>query len=374
MGWRIGIDCHDIDGQYHGSRTHIIEIFSRVIRIAPEINFYLFTANPERLPYIYRHFPNPNVHTVHVKSYNPIDRLVCQLPKMQKKYSIDILHTQYFIPIPSLSPVIVTIHDILFETHPQYFGRRFKMFSRFLIRWSALRSCHVITGSQYCKASLIQRYRIQPERITVINNAADSSRFHPGPDGINTVLDYGLLPKRYILTIGRLEPRKNHANLLRAYANIANMNTDVPPLVIVGPPDPFFRHLHSEVERLGLRDRVVFLSNIADIALPAIIRHATLFVYPSWAEGFGIPVLEAMQSGVPVICSNTTAFPEVAGKAACLINPGDVQQISTALIAILSSPEKQMEMSKAGLIQSSKFSWDTAAESLLALYQNILSN
>jgi glycosyltransferase involved in cell wall biosynthesis len=374
MGWRIGIDFHDIDGKYQGSRTHIIEIFSRIIRMAPEIDFYLFCAHPESLHLISNDFLHPNVHPVCVKAYNAIDRLMFQLPKMQMKYSIDIMHTQYFIPIPSLSPAIVSIHDILFETHPQYFGRRFKTFSRFLIRWSALRSCHVITGSQYCKAALIQRYRVQPERITVIHNAADSIRFYPGSDGVGTVQECGLSSKRYILTVGRLEPRKNHHNLLNAYARLVSTCGDIPTLVIVGPHDPFYQHLYREVERLGLCDRVVFLSNIDDSQLPAIFRHAKLFVYPSWAEGFGIPVLEAMQSGVPVICSNTTAFPEVAGKAASLVDPADVQQISTAMAAILSNSDIQTKMTEAGLLRSSEFSWSMAAESVLGVYRAILSN
>ena len=143
---RIGIDFHVVDGIYQGSRTHVIDLFSEVIRISPDIHFVLFLANTDFLKKFSPVFSAANVELVHMPHTNPIKRLCLQLPIYQRKYRLDILHTQYILPIPSLAKGIVTIHDVLFESHPEYFTPLFILRSRILVRLSAWRAQHIFTN------------------------------------------------------------------------------------------------------------------------------------------------------------------------------------------------------------------------------------
>jgi glycosyltransferase involved in cell wall biosynthesis len=176
----------------------------------------------------------------------------------------------------------------------------------------------------------------------------------------------GLIPGEYLLTVGRLEPRKNHQRLLRAFAALPSPR---PKLAIVGQRDFRFEEILALRDELGLREDVVFLEDVKDAALPALYRHACLFVYPTLAEGFGMPVIEAMASGVPVITSNTTALPEVAGEAAVLVDPHDVGAITAAMRELMQDHLRVGRMRVAGLVHARSFSWDAEAAKLAGTYR-----
>jgi len=357
LGLKIGIDFHVVDGIYQGSRTYLIELFSRGIEMAPEHEFYLFLDNPDSLAQYGHAFSRPNVRPIRMARSNPAKRLCLQLPALQKRYSLDLLHVQYIMPVPSLCPVVATIHDILFESHPQFFNKAFTLRSKLLVRRTAMKARHIFTCSEFSGREIISRYGIEKSRISVIPYGADMKKFHPGDAGADVVEKYGVEPKGYILTVGRLEPRKNHLNLLRAYSSIPG----APPLVIVGQPDFSYRKIHEETARLGIQDRVKFLSGIADSELPAFYRNALLFAYPSWAEGFGLPPLEAFASGVPVVSSDTTSLKELATGAAALVDPNDIGSISSAIREILNDEKRRSELIVKGLERAVEFSWDRAA-------------
>ena len=366
MNRRIGIDFHVVNGKYQGSRTHVIGLFSRAVAMAPDVEFFLFLDRPEVFRDCSPAFASPNVQAIRMEQMHPIKRLCFQLPKMQRKYALDLLHTQYTMPIPSLCPCVVTIHDVLFESHPQYFSWPFRARFKILISRSVQRARHLFTVSQFSKSEIVNRYGVDPGKITVILNAVDTTRFFPGKQSLEILQHQGLRSNEYILTAGRLEPRKNHLTLLRAYTLLGVF---APPLVIVGQPDFGYHQIHREVDRLGMRKRVKFLSDVGDEELPILMRHAALFVYPSWAEGFGIPPLEAMASGVPVICSNTTSLPEVAGNAAFLINPNSIEQLADGIRKILGDADVRRKMRETGLVQARKFSWEIAAQKTLEGYK-----
>jgi len=369
MSFKVGVDFHVLDGKYQGSRTHLVELFSRVVVMAPEIDFYFFLDKVEALAGCSPAFASPNVHPVRMPHAGPVKRLCWQLPKMQREYSLDLMHTQYVGPLPSFSPCVVTIHDILFETHPQYFTRFFVLRSRAMMRLAAMRSRRVFTVSEFTKAELIKRYSVSPDRLTVIHNGVDRRKFFPGPDGAEHLARWGLSSNGYILSVGRLEPRKNHCALLDAYASIG---PSAPPLVIVGQRDFSFGAIFQTLERLELTQRVRILEDVDDDDLPVIYRHAKLFVYPSWAEGFGIPPLEAMASGIPVISSNTTAIPEVTGDAALLIDPGSPVQIAEGMTRVMGDDPLRRDMVAKGLARALEFSWENAAKKTLEGYADAL--
>ena len=366
---RIGLDFHVVDGIYQGSRTHVLELFSEVIRLSPDISFFLFLEKTDSLLAISPSFALPNVEIVYMPHANPIKRLCWQLPMLQRKYRLDILHTQYIIPIINNCKGIVTIHDILFESHPQYFSSLFRFRSKILMRLSARRSSHVFTVSEYSKNEMINRYQIAHEGISVLYNGVDNKRFFVGNDGVEVISKRGLTSKRYLLSVGRLEPRKNHVNLLKAFALTRSTGM---PLVIVGQPHFGYDSIYQTITDLNIQEKVIIINNVMDEKLPAFYRHAKVFVYPTWAEGFGMPLLEAMASGVPVISSNTTSIPEVVGDSGILVDPGDVDAIATAINDLISDKKLYSETSHRGIERAAMFRWDIPAEKVRNVYFSCL--
>jgi glycosyltransferase involved in cell wall biosynthesis len=297
---------------------------------------------------------------------NPFKRLYGTLPRLCKAHSIDIVHTQYVLPWPVKCRTVVTIHDVLFETHPQFFTRFFVLRSRWLMRLAARNADHVFTVSEFCKTEISRLYGVSKSNITVIHNAADFNRFQPGDAGIEHVQARGLISKGYILSVGRLEPRKNHQRLVEAYAQLG---PNALPLVLVGQRDFHFAGVFDAIERHQLQDRVKILENVSDVELPALYRHAQIFAYPAFAEGFGMPPLEAMASGTAVISSNTTAIPEVVDSAGLLIDPHDVNALACALKTLMNSTEQCTRLAQAGLSRARVFSWQKSAQQMLNIYK-----
>lgn len=367
---RVGLDLHVVDGLFQGSRTHVIELFSRVARLCPEIEFVALLDGVEAFKKNYPAFDLPNIRLERLKHTGAVRRLMWELPRLQKSLRLDLLHTQYIIPLPSLSRTMVTIHDVLFESHPEYFKPFFRLRSRIFMRLAAYQAEHVFTVSEYSKSEIRKRYGLAAERISVITNAADSQRFHPGAAGAEYVLNRGLNSGGYFLTVGRLEPRKNHVTLFKAYAALGQA---APPLVVIGQKDFGFEAMFEEVSNEAIRKKVIFLENVGDQELPALYRHCLAFVYPSLAEGFGMPPLEAMASGVPVIVADNTALTEVVGSAGLLVTSTDVNGLAEAMAAVSSNSELRAVLVAKGLAQAKQFSWDSAAMRVADGYRKLMS-
>jgi len=363
---RVAIDLHSLDSIYQGSRTYCLEIFSRLIRRIPEIDFILLVDTNAWDPLNVQTFSAPHVTIVHMPHTNSIRRLAVQIPALVKQHRIDLLHTQYISPLTLSARTAVTMHDVLFEDYPQYFGRFMRLRSKALYRISALRADLLFSVSDYSRQAIASHYRIPIQKIGMTPNGVDRNHFFPGRDGQSEVDQLGLASGSYLLTVGRLEPRKNHIGLLKAFARLPEPR---PRLVIVGQQDFGFEHIYAAVETLSLQQDTLFIQSADASLLAALYRHARLFVYPTFAEGFGIPVLEAMASGVPVITSNTTSLPEIAGTAARIVDPTGPDKILHAIQAVLHDPHLSARMVQDGLAQAERFSWDASAATLEASYR-----
>ncbi len=362
---RIGVDLHTLEGLHQGSRTHCLELFSRLPALLPQSRFFFFADFPRCDAGAIAKLKAPNVELIDMPHSNPAQRLLRQLPGLAARYRLDVLHSQYITPPRLPCARALTVHDVLFENFPEFFTRFFCLRSRLLVRHSARRAQIVYSVSEFSRNELVQRYGLAKEKISVVWNAADLDRFHPGPEGRELVEALGLTPGEYLLTVGRLEPRKNHHRLLEAYARLPQPR---PKLAIVGQRDFRFVEILAFKDKLGLGDEVLFLEHVSDAALPALYRHARVFAYPTLAEGFGMPVIEAMASGVPVMTSQTTALPEVAGDAALLIDPYSVPAIAGCLERLLGNESLAARLKAAGLQQARRFAWETEAGKLAAGY------
>ncbi len=286
---------------------------------------------------------------------------------------LDVLHVSEVCQVaPRAAKVIATVHDaspILFpETHTPDNRARFEKKMRYVQKHADI----VIAVSEHTKRDLIRVFGIPEDRIRVVYNAVDPI-YAPLSDRneIDRVIrKYGLPGSGYILFVGTLEPRKNLVRLIEAYGIATDACADqLPPLVLAGAKGWFYEEIFQCVERLGLQHRVIFTGFVDDGDMLALFNAATLFVYPSLYEGFGMPVLEAMACGLPVITSNTSSLPEVAGSAAVLVDPVDIDGLATTVMDLLDDPERRSALRSAGLARTAEFSWEQAAQETLSIYE-----
>jgi glycosyltransferase involved in cell wall biosynthesis len=374
---RIGIDFHTFDGLHQGSRSHLLGVYREAIRRAPEYDFIFFCAHPDKLREADPAFSMANVQCVEMPHRSGFARLGWQLALLQRRHRLDLLHVQYRMPLLPLGPCAVTVHDTLFETHPQFFAKPFLRMARLTGRRSVRKAALLLTVSEFSRRETARLYGLDPLHVTITGNGVNLARFHPvsaeGSDdwnGADLVRALGATPGEYLISVGRIEPRKNHVNLVRAYARLAEPR---PPLLIVGQRDFEHDEPFAEVAKLGLGNQITFLEQVADAELPALVRHARVFVHPSWAEGFGMPVLEALASGVPVVTSNTTALVEVAAGAALAVSPDDPKAIADAIEQLLFDASLRRKLATAGLEVAARHRWDTSAKNLLGAFRRFFA-
>jgi len=362
---RIGIDLHVADGIFQGSRTHCLELFSRVIAFTPVCDFVLLSSDPGNLASFSESFKLPHVTLMPMPGRSSAVRLLWQLPRIVRQCGLDLLHVQYIAPPLRYCATAVTVHDILFESHPQYFEKLFRLRSRLLVPLSVRRSAAVFTVSEFSRKQICDAYSISGERVHTIPNGVDHARFFPGDLGRETLQALGLERGAYFLTVGRLEPRKNHATLLRAWARL---NSPRPPLVIVGQRHFQFGEAFDLIRTLHLERDVTVLDAVSDAQLPAIYRNARGFVCCNWAEGFAMPLLEAMASGIPVVSSTNTAMSEVGGDAVLPVEASDPKEIAQAILALERQAGLRESLVQRGLLRAGRFTWEKPARTVRNIY------
>jgi len=269
-------------------------------------------------------------------------------------------------------PTVLTVHDLIFDHLPQAHKWLNRRYLKLAMPLFTRRATHIIAVSEATRRDLIRLYGLPADKITVIYEAADP-RFSPrnALERQTVRATYGL-PARYILYVGTIEPRKNLLRLLRAWEPLYGAG-EAPPLVIVGKRGWLSGDFFAAVERSPARDGVIITGYLLDDDLPAVFSAATLFVFPSLYEGFGLPPLEAMACGTPVLCSNRSSLPEVVGEAALTVDPANVEAIRHAMRRLLRDAALREALRRKGLEQAARFSWQQAAEETLRLYRRLLA-
>lgn len=277
---------------------------------------------------------------------------------------VDVVHTPVlFVPPRRKCPLVVTVLDLTFRLFPQYHNRRTRVVAQSGLRRAVKDADALIAISGHTAGDLVRLCGVNPKRVHVVPLAADA-RFVPVRDTAATLARYHI-DTPFVLYVGTLEPRKNLGLLLHAFAALGDPQVK---LVLAGTKGWLCEDVFATVERLGLAGRVLFTGFVADEDLPALLSGARAFVYPSLYEGFGLPVLEAMQCGTPVITTNVSSLPEVAGDAALLVAPDDVAGLQQALRRVLSEPGLRDELRGKGLSQAARFSWQKTAEQTAQVY------
>ncbi len=287
---------------------------------------------------------------------------------------LDLLHGLAFAaPLAAACPTVITVHDLSFLRFPAAFRPFNRLYLSLFTRWSTRRAARVIAVSESTRQDVIALCNVPAERVVAVPNGV-SERFGPAePAAVAEFRVRAGLPERFILFLGTLEPRKNITGLLDAYALARKTSpTPLPKLFIAGGRGWYYQTIFAHVAELGLTDDVIFPGFVPGEDLPWWHRAAEVFVYPSQFEGFGLPVLEAMACGTPVITSNASSLPEVAGDAAVLVGPRDATGLADALLRVLADPARRAQMRAAGLRQAACFSWNRTAAETVAVYRAAL--
>jgi len=297
---------------------------------------------------------------------------------------VDIFHaTEHLLPPLRRVRTVFTFHDAIYVLFPQYHLPLNRLFLGLMMPRFLRRADAIVTISECSKADAVRLYQIDPARIRVIYEGVDT-RFQPvaDPTRLAQVRARYALPERYILYVGTIEPRKNLVALLEAFHVLrsrfhvsrftfhAAQDTAL-KLVIAGQRGWLYEGFFSKLRELGLEDEVVLPGYIADDDLPAVYSAASVFVFPSLYEGFGLPPLEAMACGTPVVCSSASSLPEVCDEAALLVAPTDVSALAQAIERVLSDEPLQATLRARGLAQAAKFSWERTARETLAMYREV---
>jgi glycosyltransferase involved in cell wall biosynthesis len=366
----IGIDAHAIGARQGGNETYIKNLIESLAEIDGENRYTVYHANARAAEEWRGRFPNFAVRLLPPPT--PLVRVPVALAFELRLRPVDLLHVQYTAPPFCPAPVVVTIHDLAFEHLPETFTRRGSFQLKLTVRRTAKKAARIATVSEYSRQDLIRTYKLPPEKIVVTHNGVEP-RFSPSPgspDETQAIRRRFGIEHDYILAVGSLQPRKNLVRLIRAYADLRNQHASFThQLVIVGRKLWLTEQIFKEVARQKWVKDVILTDYVDDQDLPALYRAAALFVYPSLFEGFGLPPLEAMACGTPVITSNTSSLPEVTGDAAILIDPYNDEQLSRSIISIVNDRTLQAQLREKGISQARKFTWRTAAEQTLQLYR-----
>lgn len=271
--------------------------------------------------------------------------------------------------------LVVTVYDVSVLTHPECHTRTNRDFCLRGIKDAVRHADGIIAISEHTKADLIDYFNAPPELITVTHLAASSAyREIKDPAALQAAAKKYALPENYILFVGSLEPRKNVRTLLKAYSLLPERLKKEFSLVVAGGKGWLNSDIPASAKELKISERVKFAGYIEDPDIAAVYSGAAVFAYPSLYEGFGLPILEAMSCGTPVVTSDTSSMPEVAGGAAALVSPHSAEGIAAALSRVLERAEVRREMKEKGLKRAALFSWDKCARETLAVYRKVVES
>lgn len=366
---RIAIDASTISTQ-GGPRTYVLGLIDALLRIDSENEYIVFYNDPVHLGRF------PLAKEVVLPGKNPLSRLWREhvlLPLACQRELIDLLHCpKSAIPYFSSCPVVVTLHDLIPLKHPETEKFAAQMYWRLQIPIAARRSTFIITDSEHARQEILADFGCLPEKVKAIMLGFDPRMTKPRDvaEGDAVCRKYEL-PPEYLLYVGTIQPRKNIDTLIQAFSRLKKIASSDHKLVIVGRKGWLYEQLFIRIKELNLESEIVFTGFVPDEDLPFIYDRARVFLYLSLFEGFGLPPLEAMACGIPVITSNTTSLPEVVGDAGITVSPTDVDAVALAMQQVLTDPLLAEKMRESGRNRAQHFSWEMAAHETLAVYKQV---
>lgn len=366
---KIGIDGHTLGSQSSGNENYCLKL----LRDLAEMN-----ANGDRYVVYFTHLSGfskiPASEQFKVKRIfpaNPFIRIPLAFPFECRREKLDVFHVQYILPPFCGCRTVTTIHDILFESHPEFYTRTENLYFRALIPGSARRADHIITVSEFSKKDIVSRYHVDPGKVTVVEqDPRDEFRLMNGDECREIILrKYGIAPP-FVLYVGRVNVRKNLVRLVEAFSRLYRKGARH-KLVIVGKQDWMAEQVVERVKELSLEQAVIFTGYVDWDDVPVFYNAAELLVFPSICEGFGLPVMEAMACGVPVVTSYGSSLEEVAGGAAVLVDPYSVESIADAMESVVSHPDLALSLRQKGLERAADYRSARKPRQTVSIYHQV---
>ena len=371
---QVAVEIQPALEDHTGVGWYLYELLNNIDRSEIEIigNYFNF---------LNRHDYRKSLSNLDLK-YNKLQYVPYRIYKiLTEKYNVsynlffrkktDVYHfTRYILPNNIKGKVILNIYDLVFEKYVETMeSKNRESFKRSFYK-SVKRADQIITISESSKNELVEILKVPENKIHIVQPGIDFQKFNTKNSEVtkNVILKYSL-PEDYILYLGTLEPRKNISSIIRAYGSLRNNNKITEKLVIAGKKGWLFSEIFDLIKSLDLGNEVILTDYVDESDKPAIYQNAKLFVFPSLYEGFGMPILEAMAAGIPVITSNTSAMPEVAGDAAILVNPLSIEEMSEAMLEVMNNDKLSNELISKGFDRCKKFTWSNSANKLVEIYK-----
>ncbi|MEZ4666920.1 MAG: glycosyltransferase family 1 protein [Anaerolineae bacterium] len=373
----IGIDYTPAIEQEAGIGRYVRELVAALAQLDTQTDYRLFTAHTSQNPSIhnigtnFRWQTSPFSSRWHSRIWH---RLNVPLSVEWIVGSVDLFHSTDFVLPPTRRSTIsvLTVHDLSFVRVPETASPRLKAYLDSVVPRSVKRADHILADSTATKKDLLELYGVRPEKITVLLSGVDSHFVRSSEAVIATTRrKYGISELPYIFSVGTVQPRKNYSRLIGALSILRAHNYDI-QLIIAGGRGWLESEIYETLKRHRLGDYVNFIGFANDTDLPALYSGAACFAFPSLYEGFGFPVLEAMACGTPTVTSNVSSLPEVAGDAAIVIDPYDIEELANAIRSILDDKILSSRLSHAGLDRARQFTWEKSALHLRNIYDHLL--
>jgi len=372
---RIGINASKIYDVHTGVGRYTSNLSRSILKTDSKNDYYLYT--PGRVGNAdVAEIEGSDLEKPAVFIQNNTLRILWEqmvLPMYSRKDRLDLFHyTDHALSLLFRKcPIIITVHDIAYLRLPNLLNTSRKVYKKNILQISIKKAEVIIVDSYATKKDIVEYFGIREGKIRVIHLGVEG-RFRP----INNVESFRLknnLPSKMILNVGTLEPRKNVVSLIKAFNELRKKGFKDYKLVIAGNKGWLYEEIFKEVIHSDLEREVLFLGVVKDKDLPVLYNCADIFVYPSLYEGFGLPPLEAMACGIPVITSNTSSLPEVIGDAGIMVDPTDINSLCESMYILLKDKELWNRMRNMGLERSKLFSWDKTAEKILKVYDDVFS-
>jgi glycosyltransferase involved in cell wall biosynthesis len=367
IGMKFSVDAHAIGRRLTGNEVYVRNLLSSFASLDRDSEFITYLSVDEPSPWV------PARFAVRRVSPNPFVRLGFDLSSKLRLDRPDLLHVQYNAPLFCPVPVVVSVHDVSFLEHPEFFPTSRAL----LLRWSVNRTVRaaskILTLSDFSRDAIQRAYRVDPDGI-VVAPLAPAQDFRPLhiDNAVDWVRSRFQLPAPYILTVGDLQPRKNQIGLIKAFAELVKSFPQLRHrLALAGKETWFAPKVRQAARESGVGDRIRFLGFVTDQDLLHLYNACDLFVFPSFYEGFGLPVVEAMACGRAVTCSNTSAMPEVVDGAAILFDPHSTSEMTRAMADLLRDAELRARMERLGQQRAAHFSWQASAQRTLEVYYEV---
>jgi glycosyltransferase involved in cell wall biosynthesis len=363
----FSVDAHTIGCHLTGNEVYIRNLLNEYSVLDSEAHYLTYLAKPKADESVPARFAKRWVST------NPFRRLGLDIPLSLRRDRPNLIHVQYTAPLFCRTPIIVSVHDVSFLEHPEYFTWFRATQLRITVQRTVKAAARILTPSDFSKRAIIRAYGVPEEKVTVIHNAVSNS-FRPvqRDPAAAWVLRHHNISAPFVLTIGDIQPRKNHLGLIRAFEELLRAHPEIPHhLVFVGKETWFSTTVRKVAAKSQVASRIHFTGWIGDEDLRQFYGACDLFVFPSFYEGFGLPILEAMACGRAVACSNTSAMPEVANAAALLFNPRSHSEIMHAMRDVLLNEQLRARLERLGIQRAAGFTWSRAAEQTLETYYDV---